>query len=345
MRMTALAKLAFAFGAVLAVGFSIGAARAENAADFYRGKTVSLYVGSTTGGVYDVYARLLARHMGRHIRGNPRIVAMNMEGAGGLRLANFLYNSAPKDGTAIGTVNRGAPFEPLLGVAEAAKFDASKFTWIGSASDEVSTCVVWKRTGVERFDQLFAKEITVGGTGGTADTNQFPKAIGGILGAKIKTVSGYAGGGEIDLAMERGEVDGRCGWSWSSIMATRKAWVGNGSIKVLVQLALHKHPDLPDVPLITDFAKTDEQREMLRLIFVRGALGCPFLAPPGIPAERAALLRSAFDATMKDPAFLAEAKRSNLEIAPVTGAELQRLVAEVYRTPADVVAKTRAVIR
>lgn len=338
------ARFVFAFLA-LAGFLSVDGARAQMAPDFYYRKTISLYVGSTTGGVYDLYARLLARHMGRQIPGNPRIITMNLEGAGGLRLANFLYNAAPKDGTVIGTINRGAPFEPLLGEAEGAKFDASRFTWIGSASDEVSTCVVWKRAGITTFDQLFAREITVGGTGGTADTNQFPKAISGVLGAKIKLVSGYPGGSDIDLAMERGEVDGRCGWSWSSIVSTRKEWVANGSIRILVQLALHRHSDLPDVPLIMDYAKTAEQREMLRLIFVRGALGCPFLAPPGVPVERAEILRRAFDATMRDPAFLAEAKKSNLEIAPISGRELQKLIEDVYRTPTALVAKIKALVR
>jgi tripartite-type tricarboxylate transporter receptor subunit TctC len=343
--MASLANLAFAFGVAFIAVSSTTDTRAEDSPDFYKGKTVSLYVGSTSGGVYDVYARLLARHIGRHIPGNPKILPMNMEGAGGLRLANFLYNAAPKDGTVIGTINRGAPFEPLLGEATAAKFDASKFTWLGSASDEVSTCVVWKRAGIERFDELFAKEITVGGTGGTADTNQFPKAIRGVLGAKIRLVSGYPGGADIDLAMERGEVDGRCGWSWSSILSTRKQWLDNGSIRVVVQLALHRHVDLPDVPLIMDYAKTAEQTEMLRLIFVRGALGCPFLAPPGIPANRAEILRQAFDATMRDASFLAEAKKFELEIAPIAGGELQKLIAEIYRTPANVVAKTKAMLK
>src|SRR5258706_4050495 len=343
--MASLANLAVAFGVALMAVSSATGARAEDSPDFYKGKTISLYVGSTTGGVYDVYARLLARHIGRHISGNPKILPLNMEGAGGLRLANFLYNAAPKDGTVIGTINRGAPFEPLLGEAEAAKFDASRFTGLGSASDEVSTCVVWKRAGIARFDELFAKQITVGGTGGTADTNQFPKAISGVLGAKIKLVSGYPGGADIDLAMERGEVDGRCGWSWSSIVSTRKQWLDNGSIRVVVQLALHKHADLPDVPLIMDYAKTAEQKEMLRLIFVRGALGCPFLAPPGIPANRAEILRRAFDATMQDANFLAEAKKSNIEIAPIGGRELQTLVADIYRTPANVVAKTKAIVK
>jgi tripartite-type tricarboxylate transporter receptor subunit TctC len=342
--MRALTRSALVFTAAILTALSLTPARAQPASDFYRGKTISLYVSSTAGSVYDLYARLLSRHMGRHLPGNPRMVVMNMEGAGGLRLANFLYNGAPKDGTAIGTINRGAPFEPLLGVVEAARFDATRFNWIGSANDEVSTCVAWKTAGITRFDELFAREITVGSTGGTADSHQFPMAISNILGARIKIVSGYLAS-DIELAMQRGEVEGRCGWSWSGIAAAHRTWVDDGSLKILVQLALNKHPDLPDVPLILDFAKTDEQRQMLRLIFVRAALGAPFLAPPGLPPERAAQLRRAFDATMADPAFLAEARRSSLEIAPVSGADLERLIAEVYRTPADVVAKTKAVLR
>ena len=337
-------RTALGFAASFIAALGLAPASAQTAPDFYRGKTISLYVSSTAASSYDLYARLLARHMGRHIPGNPNFVAMNMEGAGGLRVANFLYNGAVKDGTVIGTVNRGVPFEPLLGAADAARFDAGKFIWIGSANDEVSTCVAWKTSGVTRFDQLFAREITVGGTGGTADSYQFPKAISAILGAKIRMISGYLAS-DIELAMQRGEVDGRCGWSWSGIASTHKRWVDDGSIKVLVQLGLRKHPDLPTVPLITDFAKTDEQRQMLRLVFVRGVLGYPFLAPPGIPPERIVILRRAFDATMKDAAFLAEAGRMNLEISPVSGADLEKLIADVYRTPADVVAKTKAAIR
>jgi len=312
--------------------------------DFYRGKTITLLIGSSSGGAYDVYARMLARHIGKHIPGNPRVVPSNMEGAGSLTLTNHLYNVARKDGTVIGTINRGAPFEPLIGQPELARFDPALFTWIGSIANEVSICAAWERAGVDNFEQLFARELTVGGTGSGADTNQFPKVMNGVLGTKMKIVSGYPGGNNIDLAMERGEVDGRCGWSWSSVASTRKAWLESGSIKILVQLALQKHPDLPNVPLIMDYAKTDEERAMLRLIFSRAALGCPFLAPPDVPADRAAALRKAFDDTMKDPAFLAEAAQAMLEVAPVGGEDLQRLIVDIYRTPKDVVEKTRAIV-
>jgi tripartite-type tricarboxylate transporter receptor subunit TctC len=312
--------------------------------EFYRGKTIQVLIGLSAGGAYDIYARMLARHMGKHIPGNPTLVPSNMEGAGSLTLTNYLYNVAPKDGTVFGTINRGAPFEPLIGEAQLARFDPSQFTWIGSVANEVSICAAWDRAGVDNFDQLFTRELTVGGTGAGADTNQFPRIMNGVLGTKLKVVSGYPGGNNIDLAMERGEVDGRCGWSWSSIKSTRKAWLDMGSIKVLVQLALEKHPDLPDVPLILDYAKTDEDRAMLRLIFSRAALGCPFLAPPGIPADRAAMLRKAFDETMKDPEFLAEAAQALLEVAPVGGEELQQLIADIYQTPPEIVAKTRAIV-
>ena len=317
---------------------------AQTPEEFYRGKTIQVLIGLSPGGAYDAYARMLARHMGKHIPGNPRLVPSNMEGAGSLTLTNYLYNVAPKDGTVIGTINRGAPFEPLIGEAELARFDPAQFTWIGSVANEVSICGAWERAGVDNFEQLFTRELTVGGTGSGADTNQFPRIMNGVLGTKLKVVSGYPGGNNIDLAMERGEVDGRCGWSWSSVVSTRKAWLDSGSIKVLVQLALEKHPDLPDVPLIMDYAKTDEERAMLRLIFSRAALGCPFVAPPGMPADRVAVLRKAFDDTMKDPEFLADAAQALLEVAPVRGEELQALIADIYKTPPEIVEKTRAIV-
>ena len=320
------------------------AAQAQTPAQFFKGKNIDLYIGLAVGGGYDVYGRIVARHMGKHIPGNPTIVPINMEGAGSLKLANWLYNVAPRDGTAFGIINRGIPFEPLIGNRESALFDASKFTWIGSANEEVSTCVAWSRAGVTKFEDLFTKQLYVGGTGGSADTDQFPKIINGVFGTKFKLVSGYPGGNDVEFAMERGEVDGRCGWSWSTLISARKQWYVNGTIKILVQLALHKHKDLPDVPLIIDLAKTEEQKQVLRLIFVRATLGRPFLAPPGLPADRADVLRRAFDATMKDPEFLAEAKKAKLEINPVNGEELEKLVEAVYTTPTSTVQRTRAIL-
>jgi tripartite-type tricarboxylate transporter receptor subunit TctC len=311
-------------------------AYAQSPADFYKGKNVDLYVGYSVGGGYDLYARVLARHIGQHIPGNPTVVVKNMEGAGSLRLANWLYRVAPKDGSVFAIIGRGTGFEPLLG-QQAAQFDGTKFAWIGSGNHEVSVCVAYgDRAGITKFADLQTKEMTVGGTGASADDDQFPKVVNGVLGTKMKIVSGYPGGNDVVLAMERGELQGRCGWSWSSVKATHGSWIAEKKLNILVQFALHKHPDLPDVPLITDLATTDKQRQVIRLIFARQVMGRPFLAPPGIPADRAAALRTAFMETMKDPAFITDAEKAQLEVNPVGGEELQKLVAEIYKTPPEI---------
>jgi tripartite-type tricarboxylate transporter receptor subunit TctC len=317
---------------------------AQTPADFYKGRNIDLYIGYSVGGGYDLYARVLARHMGSHLPGNPIIVVKNMEGAGSLRLANYLYRVAPKDGTAFGIIGRGTGFDPLLGQT-AAQFDGTKFTWIGSGNHEVSVCVSYEgRAGVTKFDDLLSHEMTVGGTGASADTDQFPRIVNGVLGTKMKIVSGYPGGNDVVLAMERGELQGRCGWSWSSVKATHGSWIAEKKLNVLVQLALQKHPDLPDVPLVTDLATNDEQRQILKLIFARQVMGRPYLAPPGIPADRAAALRTAFTETMKDPAFLADAEKSQLEVNPVSGEELQKLVADIYKTPPEIAKQAAALL-
>jgi tripartite-type tricarboxylate transporter receptor subunit TctC len=319
-------------------------AHAQSPAEFYKGRNVELYIGYSVGGAYDLYARVLARHLGKHIPGSPTIVPKNMEGAGSLRLANWLYNVGAKDGTVLATIGRGTGFDPLLG-SKGAQFQADKFTWVGSANNEVSICVAWKGSGITRFEDTMTKELIVGGTGAAADTDQFPRILNGVLGTKFKIVSGYPGGNDITLAMERGEVKGRCGWSWSSVVATHKRWVDDKTITVLVQLSLNKHPDLPDVPLVMEFAKTEEQKQIFRLIFARQVMGRPFLAPPGLPKDRAEALRRAFDDTMKDPEFLADATRTQLEITPVAGEEVEKLVTELYQTPKPVADKAAEFIR
>src|SRR4051812_38927465 len=254
----------------------ISAGQAQPAAEFYKGKNVDLLIGYSVGGGYDLYARMLARHMGKHIPGNPNVIPKNMEGAGSLRLANWLYNVAPKDGSAFAIIGRGTGFDPLLG-NKAAQFDGNKFTWIGSANNEVSVCVAWSGSGISRFEDMLTKELIVGGPSTSPDTDQFPRITNGVLGTKMKVVTGYPGGNEVGLAMERGEVQGRCGWSWSSVKSTHRKWLEEKKFTVLVQLALDKHPDLPDVPLVVDLAKNDEQRQILRLIFARQVMGRPFL--------------------------------------------------------------------
>jgi tripartite-type tricarboxylate transporter receptor subunit TctC len=234
--------------------------------------------------------------------------------------------------------------EPLLG-GEGAQFDAQKFTWLGSANDEVSLCVAWRTSGITKFEDLYTKELIVGGTGSGADTDVFPYVVNKVFGTKLKVISGYPGGNDINLAMERGEVAGRCGWSWSSVKSGHMNWVKDGTLKLLTQLSLAKHPDLPDVPLLTDLAKTQEQKQILELIFARQVMGRPFLAPPGLPSHRAEALRTAFMATMKDPEFLAAADKAQLEITPVSGAEIQALVTKVYATPAAVAKKAAEAVR
>ena len=333
---------ALATAAAIAIA-SFQAAHAQDVAAFYKGRNVDMQIGYSVGGGYDVYARMVARFIGRHIPGNPTIVAKNMEGAGSLRLANWLYNVAAKDGSVMGTIGRGVAFDPLLG-NKSAQFDANKFNWIGSANDEVSVCVAWQNSGITRFDELYTKQLTVGGTGGGSDTDVFPAILNAVLGTKMKVITGYPGGSDVNLAMERGEVAGRCGWSWSSVVATHKDWLTQKKITILVQLGLSKHADLPDVPLVTDLAKTDEQRAILKLIFARQVMGRPYLAPPGLPKERTAALRRAFNETMQDKDFLAEAAKAQLEITPVAGPAVEKLVAEVYQTPPEIAAKAAKVL-
>src|SRR4051812_29572525 len=233
----------------------IPSASAQSVEEFYKGKTLQINVGFGVGASYDTYARVLAEHIGRYIPGNPRTMVVNMEGAGSLRLANWLYNAAPKDGTVIGMISRAAPLAALIGTQGGTSFDPTQFSWIGSANNEVSTCVAWHTAAVKTFDQLRDVELIIGGDGPSADGEQFARAMNALFSTRIKIVSGYPGGNAINLAVERGEVQGRCGWSWSGIVAERKQWIDERKVNVLVQFGLNRHADLPQVPLILDFAK------------------------------------------------------------------------------------------
>src|SRR5262245_12269178 len=286
---------------------AIGAApraQAQSVADFFHGKTINLSIGYTSGGGYDLNARVLAKHMGRHIPGNPTIVPQNMPGAGSLRLASFLYSVAPKDGTALGMIGRGMAMEPLIGASQA-QYDARRFTWPGSVSDQVSLCAIWHTSRVKSWSDMLATPFTVGGEGSGSDPDMFTTMIKNLFGVKVRLVSGYPGGPEMNLAMERGEVDGRCGWSWSSIKITKPEWLAEQKINLLLQMALQKSRELPEVPLIVDFARDQRDRQILKLVLARQQMGWPFLAPPDLPAERVQALRKAFDETMKDSEYLA----------------------------------------
>jgi tripartite-type tricarboxylate transporter receptor subunit TctC len=321
----------------------IAPARGDPVEDFYRGRTVTLVIGYSAAGGYDTYARVVAQHLGRHIPGNPTIVPQNMQGAGSLRAANYLYNAAAKDGSVIGMFARGMAMEPLIGTSHT-QFEARKFNWIGSGTNEVSTCLTWHDSAVKTWADALTTPFTVGGEGSGSDPDIFSTVVRNVFGVKLRLVSGYPGTAEIALAIERGEVDGRCGWSYSSLVQQHPDWVTGKLVNILVQLALAKTPDLPEVPLITDFAANERQRQILRLVFSRQAMARPFVAPPGIAPERRDALRAAFDATMRDPEFLAEAKRRGLDVNPVSGAKIDKLIGELYATPGDIIAEVRATV-
>ena len=318
-------------------------ARADEVADFYRGRSVTLFIGYSAGGGYDAYGRVLARHLDKHIPGGPSVVVQNMPGAGSLRCANFLYNLAPRDGTAIGHFSRGLAMEPLIGTSPT-QFDARRFGWLGSGTDEVSIFVTWHSSAVKSWDDALIKPFTVAGEGSGSDPDVFSAVLKNAFGARLKLVSGYPGSAEVALAIERGEVDGRVGWSWSSLKLLKPDWVAGQRVNFIVQLALNKSQELAQAPLILDFADTERKRQILRLVLSRQSMARPFAAPPGLPQDRLRALRKAFDATMADPEFLAEAKHRGLEVNPVSGSEIDRLVDELYSTPPDIVAETRRMI-
>ena len=331
-------------GWILAVSASLfcldHGATAETVADFYKGKVVTLSVGYSPGGDYDAVARLVAQYMPKYIPGNPTMIVNNVPGAGSLILANQIYNVEPKDGTAFGLIARGMPMEPLLGKGDA-KYDSRNFSWIGSAANEISLCVTCGSSQVKSWQDGLVKTFTVAGNGSGSDPDVFANVLHNLFGLKDKLVTGYPGTSEISLAMERGEVDGRCGWSWTSIKSGKPQWLAEKKLNLIVQLALNKAPDLPDVPLVIDLASTDRQRAILKLIFSRQTLGRPFAAPPGIPGDRKAALRSAFDQAMRDPGLLADAKKRKIEINPVSGAKIDILMADLYRSPPDILAQAR----
>ena len=313
-------------------------ARADSVADFYQGKRVTMYIGSSAGGGTDLYGRLVANFIGKHIPGNPTIVPANVPGANGLVAANQLFNTAAKDGTAIGTFGRYAVFEALW-KNKAALFVPEKFNWIGNVQIDISTCVTWAGTGVTKLSEFMTRDLKMGAT-----TESHLNILNNVFGAKLRAIKGYPGGNDITLALERGEVDGRCNWSWSAIMSTRSEWVRDKKINVLLQFSNRKIPELQDVPLVTDLIKNDEQRQIINLILTSQQMARLVAAPPDVPPERVAAIRKAFDDMLKDPEFIASAARSGLPVEPVSGLELQKLVTEMSQTPPDVIKKFHDVV-
>jgi len=332
-------RAAIAMLAALAAG--TGLARADGIADFYKGRDVSLIIGYSVGGGYDAYARLLARYVGKHIPGEPSIIPQQMIGAGSLRSANYLYSVAVKDGSVFGTFSRSMGIAPLMGQAD---FDSRKFTWLGSVTDDDTTCVTWHTSPIKTWSDFLAKPAKFGGLGADADPDIWALLYKNVFGAKLQLVTGYPGTNDVTLAMERGEVDGLCGLSWSTIKTRHPDWLTGHSVNILVQAALKKEPEMASVPLASDLATNDEQRQILKLLLTSQAMARPFAAPPGIPEDRKKALIAAFDATMTDHDFLAEARKLDFDVHPVSAATIDALLAEIYATPKDVVAKAAKAI-
>ena len=307
--------------------------------DDYSGKTIQMLIGFSAGGGYDLYGRTLARYLGRHIPGRPQIVPQDMPGAGSLKLVNYLYNVAPKDGTAIGIFAPGVIADPLLGHGEGAQFDATKFGWLGSVSQEVSVCAFMASAGIASLQDMQNKISVIGASGGGAESDVFATVLRNMFHMPIRIVTGYPGGTEITLAMQRHEVDGRCGWSWTSLISRNKAMLTAKAIDLTLQIALTKDddPDLAGVPLIMDLTGDPAQHAALKLIVSRQSIARPFAMPPGVPPARLAMLRNAFDATMNDADFLAEAHTLDLDVRPVTGAAVETLIKEIYASPPEAI--------
>jgi tripartite-type tricarboxylate transporter receptor subunit TctC len=321
-----------------AVAFGCFPAHAQSVEEFYKGKTISFVIGYSPGGGYDTYARLVARFLGDHIPGKPTIVPRNMPGASSRVAAAYVYNVAPKDGTVLATGDQSLALAQAMG--EKLQFDTTKFIYIGNPSAENNTTVTWFTSPVKTIEDAKKQDVPMGATGGST-SSQYPRVMNAVLGTKFKVILGYPGGNDINLAMERGEVAGRGSNSWASWKATRPEWLRDKKINILVQIGLSKAPDLPDVPLLMDLASNPDDRALLRLLSAPSGIGRPIFTTPGVPADRVKALRDAFDATIKDPAFVEEAKKVGLEIDPVSGEELQKIVAEIVATP-EAIAKRLA---
>ena len=330
----------------LAVLFATHAHAQDSVAEFYKGKQVSIIVGSSAGGGYDTYARLLGRHLGKHIPGNPVIVPSNMPGAGSNIAAAYVYNVAPKDGTVIGAVQTAAVLDPLFADKASLKHDSSKFIYLGSATVDYYVCVIRADAAVKEFKDALTHEVIMGASQPGTSTRDFPALLNNAAGAKFRIVSGYKGTREITLAIEKGEVQGVCGFSWSSLSAQHPDWLKKGFIRVLVQENPKGHPEVNrlGVPHATDFAKSPQDRQIMDLIYSSEIFGRPYILPPGVPADRVAALRKAFLDTLHDPDLLAEGQKLHLDLDPISGEELQTIAAKMYATPADVVERAKQAV-
>ena len=326
------------------IAATVTSASAQTGQPFFAGKRINIVVGSAAGSGYDAYTRLLGRHLARHIAGNPAITVQNMPGGGGLTAANYLYNVAPADGTVIGSIQRGLLISPWV-MPEGVKYDVEKIAWIGSTNAETGVVAAWHTVPHKSIQDLFTTPLIVGGSGPQTDSETTPRAYSKILGLKFQVVSGYESTGPVLLAMERGEVQGIGNSSWSNWTTSYAHYLADKTVRILLQSGLEANPELPGVPLALDLAKTEGAKSALTLLLTPNKIGRPFAAPPGVPEDRIATLRKAFDDTMRDPAFLSEAKSQNMEISPTDGAYIQATAQRLRALPPEVAQMARDAIK
>jgi tripartite-type tricarboxylate transporter receptor subunit TctC len=334
-----------AFAAAIVVGgsFCFSPALAESVADFYRGKTVTLVTSGSVGGGYDVLARLVAKYIPKHIPGNPTVIVKNMPGAGGLVATNYMYSVAPKDGTVLASPQNNVPFEPLYGTKEA-RYDATKFNWIGSPAPEVSILTVWHESPVNTVEDARHHELIMGSSGPNSTPSFYGKIFMETLGVKLKIIVGYPGQNDALLAMERGEIDGYPSAFYNSLMATRPTWIKEKKVKLLVQIGAEKEKAISDVPFARDLATKPEDKLLIDQAAAPLAVGRPYVMPPDVPQDRVDAMRAAFLATIKDPEFQAEQEKLQLGAnAPQTGEQIQAIVEKAYKSPPEVIERLKAV--
>ena len=330
-------------GLLLALPFVAVPAHAQSVEQFYKGKQIVLVVAGGAGGGYDRFARLYGRYAGKHIPGNPTFVAKNNPAAFGLVAANTLFNNIEPDGLTIAALTSSIPLDPLF-KRPGVQYDAQKLNWIGSIAKQSAVCGTGKHSAAQSVDAVKEKEVVVGAVGATSNGAVWPKVLNEVIGTKFKVVSGYPEGGGTQLALERGEIDGICGMSWSTFKITRPNWVRDKQFKVLLQMQMGRHADLPNIPSVLEFVTDPDRKRVLELLILRQETGNPIAAPPGVPADRLEALRRGFDATMKDPEFLAEAAKEGLDIEPLTATEIDKLLASAYSTAPAIVERAKALV-
>jgi tripartite-type tricarboxylate transporter receptor subunit TctC len=341
MSATMKARLIAAIGMLLAAAAGALAARADPVQDFYKDNTINLYIGFPAGGGYDIYGRLAAKYLGRHVPGNPKIVPQNMVGAGGIRAANYLYGAAPKDGTAIGIIPDTAPSEELLGTQGVA-YLSKNFNWIGRITSSINVQAFWHMSNIVSIADLMQREGVVGGSGPAAPAVTYPKVLNALVGTKFKVVTGYGGAAESCLAMEKGEVDG-CLTAWSTVKVAKRAWLDEKKANIVIQWGDKRHPELPDVPSMVELGKTPDDRALLGLYASATEIGKSLVAPPGVPPARVKALRDAFSAMLRDPELLAEVSKLNLDWDPMSGEDLQRYVGQISNVSPDLIKRAKAI--